>query len=147
MANFATLTDLAIRLSRTTSGELTAAQTAQGNLLLELASGLIREAAGKAATWDPVPVPTILRAVCLEACRRVMTNPAGVRSEGETLGAHQHSVSYPDGAGDLYLTDREAKLVRAAAGLAGSATTMPLTTVDLLIELRDTGEIAAFPAE
>jgi hypothetical protein len=147
MANFATLNELAIRLGRASSAELTAAQTAQGNLLLELASGLIREAAGKEFDWEPDPVPTILRAVCLDMCRRVMTNPAGVRSESETLGAHQHSVSYPDGTSDLYLTPREVTLVRVVSGSSGRATTIPGTTIDLLIELRDTGEIAAFPAQ
>lgn len=146
MADFATLNDLAIRLGRTASGELTAAQAAQGTLLLAIASGLIRDAAGKAAAWDPSPASVLLRAVCLEVCARVMTNPAGVRSEAETLGAHQHSVSYADGASGLYLTDRETKLVRGGAGLAASATTMPATTLDLIIELGDTGDIAEFPA-
>lgn len=147
MADFATLDELAVRLGRTSASELTVAQQAQGELLLELSSGLIREAARQAVDWAPSPVPVILRAVCLDACRRVMTNPAGVRSESETLGAHQHAVSYPDGASDLYLTDREAALVSFVAGGSGRATTIPATTVDLLVELRDTGEIAGFPAE
>lgn len=146
MADFATLDQLAIRLGRTSEDELTAAQQAQGALMLELASGLIRDTAGKAFDWSPDPASVVLRAICLEAAARVMTNPAGVRSEAETLGQHQHSVSYPDDHGALYLTDREAKLVRGAAGLR-SATTMPGTTLDHLIELRNTGEIAAFPAE
>lgn len=145
MANFATLTDLAVRLGRTNEDVLTEAQRAQGTLLLALASGLIREAGGKLDDWDPDPASILLQAVCLEVCARVMTNPAGVRSEAETLGQHQHSVSYPDGHGAVYLTPREAKLVRGAAGL-GSATTIPATTVDLLIELRDTGELAGLSA-
>lgn len=146
MADFATLDQLAIRLGRTSADEFTDAQAAQGAQMLELASGLIREAGGKRADWDPLPASIVLRAVCLEAAARVMTNPAGVRSEAETLGQHQHSVSYPDGQGAPYLTLREEKLVRGAAG-SRSATTMPGTTLDLLIEMRDTGEIAAFPAE
>lgn len=146
MADFATLDQLAIRLGRMSEDSLTDAQRAQGELLLSLVSGLIRGTAGKAFDWDPSPASVVLRAIALEAAARVMTNPAGVRSESETLGAHQHAVSYPDGHGDVYLTAREAKLVRGAAG-SRSATTMPGTTLDLLIEMRDTGEIAAFPAE
>lgn len=146
MADFATLDQLAVRLGRTSEDELTEAQRAQGELLIALVSGLIRSAGGKAADWDPDPESILLRAVCLEAAARVMTNPAGVRSEAETLGQHQHSVSYSDGHGAVYLTPAEAKLVRGAAG-ARSVTTMPGTTLDLLVELRETGEIAAFPAE
>lgn len=145
MADFAKLDDLAVRLGRIDADALTAAQQAQGTLLLALASGLIRDAGGKATDWDPDPASILLQAVCLEVCARVMTNPAGVRSEAETLGQHQHSVSYPDGHSAVYLTPREAKLVRGAAGL-GSATTIPATTVDLLIELRDTGELAGLSA-
>lgn len=147
MANFATLNELAVRLGRVSSAELTAAQAAQGGLLLDLSSGLIREATGQAADWDPDPIPTILRAVCLDVCRRVMTNPAGVRSESETLGVHQHAVSYPDGASDLYLTRIEEHLVRQAVHGRSSGTSMPATTFDQVLELAQTGEIAEFPAE
>lgn len=149
MTDFATLDQLAIRLGRTSEDELTDAQRGQGAQLLTLASALIRNEGGKAADWNPVAGSVgqaVLRGVALEVAARVMTNPAGVRSEAETLGQHQHSVSYPDGHGALYLTPWEAKLVRGAAG-SRSATTMPGTTLDLLIEMRDTGEIAAFPAE
>lgn len=149
MADFATLDQLAIRLGRTSEDELTAAQQVQGAQMLLLASALIRNEGGKAADWEPVTgsvAQAVLRAVALEAAARVMTNPAGVRSEAETLGQHQHSVSYSDGHGAVYITRDEAKLVRGAAG-SRSATTMPGTTLDHLIELRNTGEIAGFPAE
>lgn len=146
MADFATLDQLAIRLGRTGEDELTEAQRAQGALVLALASGLVRDSAGKPADWDPDPASVVLRAITLEAAARVMTNPAGVRSEAETLGQHQHSVSYPDEHGAVYLTARESKLVRGAVG-SRNATTIPSTTLDLLIELRDTGQIAEFPAE
>lgn len=130
MADFATLNDLAIRLGRVTSGDLTTAQTAQGNMLLTIATDLIIDAVDRDRDWAAglVEVPVVLRAVCLEVCARVMTNPAGVRSENEALGAHSHAVSYPDGAGALYLTDRERKLVRGAASVAlsGSATLLSL---------------------
>lgn len=144
MADLATLNDLAIRLGRTSEDELTDAQRAQGELLLALASALIRSTAGKLASWEPeagTVAVIIMRAVCLEVCVRVMVNPAGVRSESETLGAHQHAVSYVDGHSDLWLTDREAGLVRDTAWATDSATTIPATTVDLLIELAETGEM------
>lgn len=122
MANFATLTELAIRLGRVDDSELTASQHAQGTQLLETATALILDAIGRDAAWldDQDPAPAVPRAVCLEMCARVMMNPANVRSEGETLGQHQHSVSYSDGHGLLYLTDRELRLCRRAALGVGS---------------------------
>ena len=124
---FATLDDLALRLpgTATTGDGLTAKQQAQGELLLDLATGLVTDAVGKDADWADAldPVPAVLRAVTLEAVARVMQNPAGVRSESKQLGQYQHSASFTDDAHTLALTDREARLCRQAVHgrLTGSA--------------------------
>lgn len=122
MANLATLTELAVRLGRIDADALSTQQQAQGTQLLGTATDLILEAVNRDTDWldDLDPVPRVLRAVCIEVAARVMTNPAGVRTEGETLGQHQHSVSYAEGAGLLYLTDRELRLCRRVALGAGS---------------------------
>lgn len=112
--DFASLTDLATVLGRTSSTELTAAESLRGTLLLTLASGLITDAVGRDSAWAIAlnPVPIMLRAVCLEVAARVMRNPSGARSESEQIGQYQHSVSWTDGAHGLTLTDAEEMLCR-----------------------------------
>lgn len=116
MANFATRTDLAVRLGRNDDTELTTAQQAQADLLLTLATGIVTDAVGKDTAWADAltPVPGVLRAVTIEMVARVMHNPMGVRSEMQQLGSAQHSVSFADGAHGLFLTDDEARLCRRA---------------------------------
>lgn len=133
---FASLNELAIRLGRSSSSDLTAAQQAQGTQLLDTASDLITIAVDRDSGWvadlvTTTPAYRLLRAVCLEMAHRVMTNPAGARSESETLGQHQHSISFTDGSHLLQLTDREEKLVRRAAvgATSGSAALESLATV------------------
>lgn len=133
MATFATITELAVRLGRVNESELTAAQQAQADLLLVLATGLITEAVDRDTAWQNAltPVPVMLRAVCLEMCARVMTNPSGVRSEGETVGSYQHNVSYTDGSHLLMLTPAEVRLCRRTivGASSGSATLESLADV------------------
>lgn len=150
MATFATITELAVRLGRVNESELTAAQQAQADLLLELATGLITQAVDRDTAWQDAltPVPVLLRAVCLEMCARVMTNPSGVRSEGETVGSYQHNVSYTDGSHLLMLTDSETLLVRravhsatsASAAVESLATTVATNMPTSLDELMTAGE-------
>lgn len=141
---FATLDDLAILLGKTTAAELTAQQTAMGEMLLPLATGLILNEVGKAEAWAQAldAIPAILRAVCLAMVKRVMDNPSSVRAQSETLGQYQHSVSFTDGAHGLLLADAEAALCRRATWGRLSATTHPATTLDQVIELCETGDIA-----
>lgn len=128
-ATFATIDDLAHRLGLTSAADFTAAQSAQGLMFLVLASGLIIQAADKDAAWANAltTIPVLLRAVCLEVCARVMSNPTGARSESETLGAYQHASSYADGSHGMWLTDREVLLVRRVVFGTLSATTIPHT--------------------
>lgn len=114
---FASLDDLAVILGRLSAADFTAPQAVRGALLLTLSTGLIVTAVDRDEAWALAlaPVPLILRAVCLEVAARVMRNPSGARSESETLGQHQHSVSWTDGAHGMMLTDAEVLLCRRAA--------------------------------
>ncbi len=155
---FATIDQLAIVLGKLDASEFTAAQAAQGAMLLELATDNITQGVGKTAAWAQTlsPIPAIIRSVCLAVVARVMrptlNNPDGVSSQSETLGAWSHTTRYgengADGAvapSDLYPTEDEMLKCRRAVWGRLSATTMPGTTLDLVIELAETGEIAAFP--
>ena len=157
---FATLNDLAVLMGKADEDEFTAAEAAKGTLLLELATGLITAGVGKTDEWaeDLTPVPMILRIVTLGAVFRVMdrsvNNPTGASSESETLGAYSHTVRYGENSGSsdhaetlsISISDAEMLMCRRAVWGRLSATTMPATTLDLVIELAETGEIAAFPA-
>lgn len=125
---FATLDDLAIRLPGTaaTAADLTAKEQAQGEMLLEIASGLVTDAVNHDTAWAAslTPVPAMLRAVTLEIVARVMQNPSGARSESEQLGQYQHSTSFTDSAHGLVITDAEALSCRRSVfgQTSGSAT-------------------------
>lgn len=134
---FATLSELALRLGKTSTADLTVAQRAQGQMLLELVTGVIVEVVGRDDDWAATlnPIPHVVRGVCLEAVARVMhtaiNNPTGMSSESETLGAYSHTTRYGEGggtngntSGGLALTDAEAQMCRRAVlgSLSGSAT-------------------------
>lgn len=103
----ATLDELALRLGYTPNA-------AEATMLLEMATGLIVDAVGRDEEWlsTLAPIPTVLRAICLEMVARVLANRTSARSESETLGQYQHSVSFTDGAHGLALTDSEILLAR-----------------------------------
>lgn len=111
---FATIDELAIRLGKLDATQLTAEQRAQGEMLLVLATGLITQAVNRDTAWAEAlaPIPTMLRAVCLEMVARVMNNLSGARSESEQLGQYQHSASFTDDAHRLMLTASERTLCR-----------------------------------
>lgn len=125
---FATTTDIETRLSRS----FDAAESALADLLIESAMAVIAAEAGKSWEWAeklPGPVPPLLRAVCIEVVARVMENPEQLHSYSEQLGARQESKAFRrvGEGGDLFLTDRESRLVRFAingtlAGYAGADT-------------------------
>jgi hypothetical protein len=154
---FATLDQLAIRKGMASAEDMTAAQRAQGQMDLELATGQIVSAVGKTAAWAATldPVPSMLTIICLAAAARAGQNVAGASSEteSESLGAYSYSQTtrYESSdaqqqGGGLLLTKWEKQECRTAVHGIGRATTMPATTVDLLVELRDTGELVEFPA-
>lgn len=141
---FASLDDLAVMLGVGTAASLTTVQVTQAEMLLPLVADLVIDAVGRDTAWALAldPVPALLRAVTLTVVKRFMDNPSGVRSESETLGQYQHSASYTDGAHGLMLTDAEVMLCRRAVYGKLSGSSRPLTTLDDMIELAETGEIA-----
>lgn len=112
---FATKTDMETRLSRSFDD----AESALAELLVESAMAVIATEVGKPWEWAaemPDPVHPLLRAVCIEVVARVMENPEQLHSYSEQLGAHQESKAFRRSGegGDLFLTDRESRLVRFA---------------------------------
>lgn len=156
LVTLATIDELAVLMG----GSLTDSQRAKGLMLLELATGLITEAVGLDDEWAATyhPIHRSVRAVCLSVALRGMsptsTTP-GVSSESETLGQYSHTVRYGEssssntsdsGGGGLTLTAAEERLVRRAVWGRSSASSMPATSLDHLVELSETGDIAGFPS-
>lgn len=132
---FATLDELALRLGKTSVDDLTAAERAQGQMLLELVTGLIVDAVGKTDAWAATldPIPRYLRGLCLEAAWRASRNPAGVSSESETLGAYSHTARYEfsgsdQGAG-VTLTEAEERAARRAVYGVSSRSAYPTSVL------------------
>lgn len=135
---FATTTDVAIRLGR----DLTTAEAAMAEQVIELVTGLIADAAGQAAAWAAAldPVPAYYRALCIDRVLKVGTNPNLVQSMSEQLGAYSKTKTFPRDITGVFLTEQEERLCRQAVfGAAGSF--RPRSVVDDLIELRETDAI------
>lgn len=115
---FATSDDVATRLERPLSDE----EAANVDLLLDFASTLVADAAGKGDDWTPDPVPNVVRLVTVEAVYRVMVNPSGSTFTMEQLGSYQFSERF-DAAG-LALTERERRSVRRAVNGALTSVTL-----------------------
>jgi hypothetical protein len=143
---FATTSDIAVRLKETT---LSAEDEASAALLLELATAIIADAAGKSEDWanELDPVPRVLWGLTIELVCRAMASPQGLVSATETLGARSRSESYRrDLSSALVLTPQEERLVRSAVygTLAGSST--PRALVDRLIDLAENRDVDAVEA-
>lgn len=111
---FAETTDIAARLGR----DLTDSEETTYESLLEGATSLIAEAAGKDDAWaeDLEPVPTVIKTLTVSVALRAKSNEDGAESETETLGAYSHTVRFSTGdigaSFGLWLTDDEVALVR-----------------------------------
>jgi hypothetical protein len=132
---FATLAELMTVLGWES---LTAAQSAQGQMLLELGTDLIVEAVDRDIAWAASlnPIPRRLRAVCLAYASRVLRNPMAASSLSESLGAYSHTTRFESGSGSvpvggLELSEAEVRLCRRAVlgGLSGSACVPSLASV------------------
>lgn len=125
---FATPQDIATRLGR----DLEAIPAAMADQLLDAATAVIAEAAGRDDTWAETvdPVPAMLRFVAIEVVARAMANPNGVRSESEQLGTYQHSQAFRDDGGGLWLTTTERLLVRRAVYGTLSGSSRPTGVVE-----------------
>lgn len=120
MDALATVDDVRKRLGRQTLSELDVDQI---TMLLEGASGVIAEAAGKGDDLVLDPVPSTLRFLSIDLVVRVMQNPEGLRSFQKQLGASQFSRSFDPERVGLELRPVERRLVRRVVHgrLSGSA--------------------------
>jgi hypothetical protein len=122
---FASTEDVADWLGR----DLTAAETPSVELLLDLATAMIADAAGENDAWAEAldPVPDVLRGLTLVQVARVMANPNGLRNIAENLGQFNYSAAFrPEGLG---LTDLERAVARRAAGLPSSGSSRPRSVI------------------
>lgn len=120
----ATIEDLEARLGR----EFAAADLARAAAVLDDASALVRDEAGK--TWlddagDLTVVPASIRAVVLRVSERTVRNPGGFSSES----AGDYSYQRTGVEGGVYLTEAERQIIRRAAGRSG-LWTQPITRGD-----------------
>lgn len=112
MLPLADVPDLEARLGR----EFDETETTRAAALLDDASALVRDVAGK--TWiDPEtgerqPVPGSIRWVVLRAAERAVRNPDGFSSESAGDYSYQRTGVEPG----IYLTEGEEKAIRRAIG-------------------------------
>jgi hypothetical protein len=107
VADFATVDDIAVRLGRT----LTEAEANLSEQVIELTSGMIRDAAGQDADWDPTPVPALFTAICIDKVLIVASNPNLLTSEVKTLGDAERRRDFAHSDG-LALTDEEIRKIK-----------------------------------
>lgn len=111
---FATSQDVETRVGR----DLTTAEIGQAGQLLDAATAIMAEAAGKDDEWaaDLDPVPQVLKTVCIEIVARVIDNPSNLDSFRESIGAYSYSKDFR--AGYLMPTPPERDLIRRVVGTA-----------------------------
>lgn len=116
---FATADDIASRLGRA----LGVSETAPVDLLLELATGAIAAAADRDDDWAAAlsPVPTMLKAICIELVVRALANPQNLDSMQEGLGAHQYSVRFRQAG--ILPTEMEERIIRRTVYGTNAAST------------------------
>lgn len=129
---FATVEELAARIP----GGVSDADEPRAQAALDDASTLIRGVAGEdwTSSGGALDFGDIaerqqdqITLVCISAAKRAYLTPTGVRSE--TLG--DAAQTYADRAGEVYLTDEEAAVVRAVA--SGATTSSGFSSIDLEI--------------
>lgn len=123
---FATSTDIATRLGR----ELTSAETDQADQLLEAATSIMAQSAGKNDEWasDLDETPAVLKTICIELVVRVLDNPSNLDSFRETIGAYSYSKDFR--AGYLMPTPQERDLIRQVVGTPSSASPRMKSVLD-----------------
>jgi hypothetical protein len=107
---FAAAADVAARLGQ----ELSAGEQDSATALLEAATSLIAEAAGKGDDWALTldPVPHVLKSLCVELACRAMSNPGGLTALREQLGSYSYAQNFSDAG--LTLKPIEEQIVRRA---------------------------------
>lgn len=91
-------------------------KTATVELLRDLAAGLIAEI----ATFEDDVYPVRVKAIALAAVARPYSNPEGLQSITETVGAVNGTKRWDAGQLGVYLTDAERIDIRGAAGISSS---------------------------
>lgn len=128
---FATTDDIELRLGR----EITAEEAAMAEQVIEAVTAQIVDAVDRDADWaeNLDPVPGLLKTLCIEKVIVVGTNPSGLASETESLGAHSYGRTFPRVSDNgLFLTADEQRLVRMAVYGANAATARQESLVDEL---------------
>ena len=138
MADFATKEAVTARLGRS----LTSAEEAQVEGVLAAISGLIRAEVGKAPSWDPSPIPSVLSELAIQKAIAAVTNPTGVAQESESVGSYSHSQTFPRSQDNgIFLSDAEGRAVRFAVFGTNAGTARVRSHVDTVLDLADDGEI------
>jgi hypothetical protein len=113
----------------------------QAGALIDDASALVREAADPEldAVESPDTPPAVV-AVLVNMIRRGFTNPAGHAQE--TLGDYSYTAGTQAGVATVYLTRRERRIVRRAAGKLGAGSLvltgdLPVQPSELVIGLTE----------
>jgi hypothetical protein len=138
VTDFATKEHVAARLRRS----LTTEEEAQVDGVLETVSGLIRSEVGKAASWDPSPVPSLFRELAIQKAIAALGNPLGVAQESETLGDYSHSTTFQRAQdGGPLISPEEGRQLRFALYGTNAASTRSRSHADTILDLHDDGEI------
>jgi hypothetical protein len=130
---FAKAEDVETRLGRS----LTAQEESTAEAVIATVTGLIVDCVDRDAEWakDLDPVPEALKAICVEKVRAEIVNSAGVRSQSETLGAHQRSETFRSSSeAGIFLTPFEERQVMRAVYGKNSGSSTPRSLVDRVIE-------------
>lgn len=131
--SFATADELAARLGRSS---LSTAEEAQAELLLQLATGLVAEAAGEDDDWarDLFPVPTLVKTITIEVARRGFLNPDGATSSSHRLGQYEVSQGHRRDSGTMELSKTERLQIRRVVHGAITASARAESLADMVAE-------------
>lgn len=135
---FATVGEVETRLGR----ELTETETNQIESLIDGATAIVTQAAGRNDAWadsfgdgsGETPLPQIIKTVTIELVARVADNPSTLKSISETVGSYQVSKTYGDITG-FELTPAEKMMVgRAANGSTVTSVDVPSFVSEVIVE-------------
>lgn len=131
---FATSTDVARRLGR----DLTSSEEDQVELLLDLATAAIANAADLTDAEASTPVPTVIRGFCIELTCRALANPSGLFSKSETIGSYSYTQNFNrDVSSAMALSDVEVLVIRRTLLGSNAGSARAENVLDLCAELDD----------
>jgi hypothetical protein len=149
LSGFAQPEDVGLRLGRT----LNDSEYEQTRQVIDIVTGLIIDAVDRDTTWATslFPVPSVLKALCVEKAIAAVVNPQGYGRVHESLGAYSKDTTFRfRGTADaelvgVFLTPAEERTARNAVYgvLTGSST--PRSLEDRLIDLREIRNVDELP--